>query len=150
MQERLASSLAVSRYSRLAAPPRLRLARRRIASLMRSMPPKRRLTRVLSRWWYSAAQGIQGAHRAGGIDGQLRPEGCGIIKAAIKVPMKTIANNAGVEGSVVVEKVLGNDDDNWGYNAATGEYVTWFLVASSTRSRLSGPPSPTPRLYLRS
>ena len=48
--------------------------------------------------------------------------GVQIIKAAIKVPMKTIANNAGVEGSVVVEKVLGNDDDNWGYNAATGEY----------------------------
>ena len=48
--------------------------------------------------------------------------GVQIIKAAIRVPMKTIANNAGVEGSVVVEKVLGSDDDSWGYNAATGEY----------------------------
>ena len=48
--------------------------------------------------------------------------GVQIIKAAIRVPMKTIANNAGVEGSVVVEKVLEKDDDSWGYNAATGEY----------------------------
>ena len=48
--------------------------------------------------------------------------GVQIIKAAIRVPMKTIANNAGVEGSVVVEKVLGSDDDSWGYDAATGEY----------------------------
>lgn len=36
--------------------------------------------------------------------------------------MKLIAKNAGVNGSVVIEKVLSNDNPNYGYNAATGNY----------------------------
>jgi len=48
--------------------------------------------------------------------------GVQIIRAALKVPVRTIAGNAGVEGSVVVEKVLASNTENWGYNAATGEY----------------------------
>ena len=48
--------------------------------------------------------------------------GVQIIRAALKVPVRTIAANAGVEGSVVVEKVLASNEDTWGYNAATGEY----------------------------
>ena len=38
------------------------------------------------------------------------------------MPMRTIANNAGVEGSVIVEKVLGFEDKGKGYNAATDEF----------------------------
>ena len=48
--------------------------------------------------------------------------GVQIIRAALKVPVRTISLNAGVEGSVVVEKVLASTEDNWGYDAATGEY----------------------------
>ena len=48
--------------------------------------------------------------------------GVQIIRAALKVPVRTIAGNAGVEGSVVVEKVLASNEQNWGYDAATGEY----------------------------
>src|SRR5882724_5034873 len=47
--------------------------------------------------------------------------GVDIIKRAIEYPTRQLANNAGVEGSVVVEEVKrrkGND----GYNVATGEY----------------------------
>ena len=46
-----------------------------------------------------------------------------IIREAIKRPLRTIAMNAGVEGSVVVEKVLDEKDSGIGYNAATDEYT---------------------------
>ncbi|CEF99267.1 Chaperonin Cpn60 [Ostreococcus tauri] len=49
--------------------------------------------------------------------------GVQIIREAIKRPLRTIAMNAGVEGSVVVEKVLAETDNGIGYNAATGEYT---------------------------
>merc|ERR1712216_1002829 len=48
--------------------------------------------------------------------------GVQIVRSALKVPMRTIANNAGVEGSVIVEKVLGFEDKGMGYNAATDEF----------------------------
>lgn len=49
--------------------------------------------------------------------------GVQIIQNALKVPTHTIASNAGVEGAVVVGKLLETSDENVGYNAATGEYV---------------------------
>jgi chaperonin GroEL len=49
--------------------------------------------------------------------------GVQIIREAIKRPLRTIAQNAGVEGSVVVEKVLAQTDIGVGYNAATDEYT---------------------------
>ena len=45
-----------------------------------------------------------------------------IVQRAIRIPCKTIANNAGVEGAVVVGKVLESDNTNFGYNAALDEY----------------------------
>jgi chaperonin GroEL len=47
--------------------------------------------------------------------------GVGIIRRAVEAPLRSLAANAGVEGSVIVEAVKkskGND----GYNVATGEY----------------------------
>jgi len=48
--------------------------------------------------------------------------GVAIVRKALEQPLKIIANNAGAEGSVVVEKVKALP---WGqgYNAVTGEYV---------------------------
>lgn len=48
--------------------------------------------------------------------------GLDILKTAMEEPIRMIANNAGVEGSVVVEKVKALKG-NEGYNASTGEYV---------------------------
>ncbi|URE38728.1 RuBisCO large subunit-binding protein subunit beta, chloroplastic [Musa troglodytarum] len=48
--------------------------------------------------------------------------GADIVKRALSYPLKLIAKNAGVNGSVVVEKVLSSDDFKFGYNAATGNY----------------------------
>jgi chaperonin GroEL len=47
--------------------------------------------------------------------------GVAIIRRALEEPIRQIANNAGVEGSIVVEKVR-NSKGNSGYNAATNEY----------------------------
>eukprot|EP00252_Welwitschia_mirabilis_P007600 TRINITY_DN1912_c0_g1_i4.p1 TRINITY_DN1912_c0_g1~~TRINITY_DN1912_c0_g1_i4.p1 ORF type:complete len:595 (-),score=123.76 TRINITY_DN1912_c0_g1_i4:387-2171(-) len=48
--------------------------------------------------------------------------GAVIVKRALSYPLKLIAKNAGVNGSVVVEKVLASDNPKYGYNAATGKY----------------------------
>ncbi|XP_060212807.1 chaperonin CPN60-2, mitochondrial-like [Lycium barbarum] len=49
--------------------------------------------------------------------------GVQIIQNALKTPVHTIASNAGVEGSVVVGKLLEQDNLDLGYDAAKGEYV---------------------------
>ncbi|WP_375598266.1 chaperonin GroEL [Devosia sp. Naph2] len=48
--------------------------------------------------------------------------GIAIVRRALQAPVRTIANNAGAEGSVVVDKILENSEISFGYNAATGEY----------------------------
>ncbi|XP_022968509.1 chaperonin 60 subunit beta 4, chloroplastic-like [Cucurbita maxima] len=48
--------------------------------------------------------------------------GAEIFKRALSYPTKLIARNAGVNGSVVIDKVLINNDMNYGYNAATDHY----------------------------
>jgi chaperonin GroEL len=48
--------------------------------------------------------------------------GIAIVRRALQEPVRTIANNAGAEGSVVVGKILENSAPAFGYNAATGEY----------------------------
>ena len=47
--------------------------------------------------------------------------GVRVLRAAIEEPLRQIANNAGVEGAIVVEKVRSSKGAN-GYNAATGVY----------------------------
>ncbi|PKA58762.1 Chaperonin CPN60-2, mitochondrial [Apostasia shenzhenica] len=49
--------------------------------------------------------------------------GVQIIQNALKTPAHTIACNAGVEGAVVVGKLLEQDNPDLGYDAAKGEYV---------------------------
>jgi chaperonin GroEL len=47
--------------------------------------------------------------------------GINLIKRALEEPVRQIANNAGFEGSVVVQKVK-DGKGNFGFNAETGEY----------------------------
>jgi len=47
--------------------------------------------------------------------------GVGIVKRAVESPLRLLAQNAGVEGSVIVEAVK-KAKGNEGYNVATGEY----------------------------
>ncbi|MDK2770659.1 MAG: chaperonin GroEL [Flavobacterium sp.] len=48
--------------------------------------------------------------------------GIQIVSRAIEAPLRTIVENAGGEGSVVISKVLEGKND-FGFNAKTGEYV---------------------------
>ncbi|MDR3208355.1 MAG: chaperonin GroEL [Rickettsiales bacterium] len=48
--------------------------------------------------------------------------GIDIVRRALAEPMAQIAANAGINGAVVVNKVLESKDYNFGYNAQTGEY----------------------------
>ena len=48
--------------------------------------------------------------------------GANIVKRALEEPIRKIAENAGAEGSVIVEKVKG-EKQNVGYDAQKGEYV---------------------------
>ncbi|HEY8391246.1 MAG TPA: chaperonin GroEL [Capillibacterium sp.] len=48
--------------------------------------------------------------------------GMSIVRRALAEPVKQIATNAGVEGSVIAEKVLSMEKGH-GYNALTGEFV---------------------------
>uniref|UniRef100_A0A7N0RGV0 Uncharacterized protein n=1 Tax=Kalanchoe fedtschenkoi TaxID=63787 RepID=A0A7N0RGV0_KALFE len=49
--------------------------------------------------------------------------GIQIIKNALKAPAFTIASNAGYDGSLIVSKLLENNDPNLGFDAAKGDYV---------------------------
>ena len=55
-------------------------------------------------------------------DNEDQTQGIGIIARALQAPIRQIAENAGVEGSIVVGKVLENDSPTFGYNAQTEEY----------------------------
>src|SRR6266852_2818300 len=48
--------------------------------------------------------------------------GVNIVKRAIMEPLRQIAENAGEEGAIVIGKVHDSKDNNYGYNALTGEY----------------------------
>ena len=48
--------------------------------------------------------------------------GVDIIRRAVEEPIRMIVQNAGGEGSIVVEKVRGSKDDAFGYNALTDTY----------------------------
>ena len=49
--------------------------------------------------------------------------GINIIKKAIERPIRQIAKNAGVDGSIIVGKLLEQDNENYGYNAQTGKFT---------------------------
>jgi len=52
--------------------------------------------------------------------------GAEIILRAIKAPLKQIAENAGFDPGVVANNVENAENENIGFNAATGEYVDMF------------------------
>ncbi len=56
-------------------------------------------------------------------DNRDQQAGIDIVRRALQSPLRQIAQNAGVEGSIVVGKVLENDSPSFGYNAQTDEYV---------------------------
>ena len=52
-----------------------------------------------------------------------RAIGINLVYDALAAPTRQISANAGADGDEVISKILENDDDNFGYNARSGEYV---------------------------
>jgi chaperonin GroEL len=48
--------------------------------------------------------------------------GVNVVLRACEEPLRQIVGNAGFEGAIVAEKVRTNENPNYGFNAATGEY----------------------------
>jgi chaperonin GroEL len=49
--------------------------------------------------------------------------GVNIVKRALEEPMRQIAQNAGHEGAVVVGRIRDSKDENFGFDAETGEFT---------------------------
>ena len=66
----------------------------------------------------SALEGVKG-------DNDDETTGIRIVAKAIEEPLRQIAQNAAVDGSVIIQKIKEGSAD-FGYNARTGEYVNMF------------------------
>jgi chaperonin GroEL len=71
---------------------------------------------------------IQAAKKLEGLKGANSDQDAGIsiIRRALEAPLRQIAQNAGVDGSVVAGKVRESKDKNFGFNAQTEEYGDMF------------------------
>ena len=71
---------------------------------------------------------IQGAKALDGLKGANSDQDAGIVivRKALEAPLRQIAENSGVDGSVVAGKVRESDDPTFGFNAQTEEYGDMF------------------------
>jgi chaperonin GroEL len=60
-----------------------------------------------------------------GLDNDDQATGVNIVRLALEAPLRTIAENAGQEGSVIVNKVRDGKKD-FGYNARENKFETFF------------------------
>ena len=60
------------------------------------------------------------------VKGDDQKSGVEIVKKALQSPIRQITNNAGVDGSVVVGKLLEMKKPSYGYDAQTEQYVDMF------------------------
>jgi chaperonin GroEL len=59
-------------------------------------------------------------------DNEDQQVGVAIVKKALEAPIRQIAENAGIEGSIVVGKLLEQKQAAFGFNAQTEEYVDMY------------------------
>jgi chaperonin GroEL len=64
------------------------------------------------------------------------------MRHALTVPCKTIANNAGAEGAVVVGKLLESSDTTFGFDAQKGEYVDMIAKGIIDPTKVTPQPQP--------
>ena len=71
---------------------------------------------------------IQAAKSLEGLSGANSDQDVGItiVRKAIEAPLRQIAENSGVDGSVVAGKIRESDDTSFGFNAQTEEYGDMF------------------------
>jgi chaperonin GroEL len=71
---------------------------------------------------------VQGAKSLEGVKGENSDQDAGIaiVRRALEAPLRQIAENAGVDGSVVAGKIRESSDLSFGFNAQTEEYGDMF------------------------
>ncbi|NHB76529.1 chaperonin GroEL [Rhodobacter calidifons] len=71
---------------------------------------------------------VQAAKALEGLKGANSDQDAGIaiVRRALEAPLRQIADNAGVDGSVVAGKIRESNDKNFGFNAQTEEYGDMF------------------------
>ncbi len=71
---------------------------------------------------------VQGAKALEGLTGENSDQtaGVAIVRRALEAPLRQIAENAGVDGSVVAGKVRESTETHFGFNAQTEEYGDMF------------------------
>jgi len=71
---------------------------------------------------------VQGAKILEGLTGENSDQNAGIaiVRRALEAPLRQIAENSGVDGSVVAGKIRESDDVKFGFNAQTEEYGDLF------------------------
>jgi chaperonin GroEL len=56
------------------------------------------------------------------VDNEDQKHGIEVVRKALQVPLRQIAENAGEDGAVISGKILEKEDYNWGFDAQTGEF----------------------------
>ena len=71
---------------------------------------------------------VQGGKSLDGVEGANSDQNVGIsiVRKALEAPLRQIAENSGVDGSVVAGKIRESDDATFGFNAQTEEYGDMF------------------------
>ncbi|NNK15996.1 MAG: chaperonin GroEL [Sulfitobacter sp.] len=71
---------------------------------------------------------VQAGKKLEGLTGDNNDQnvGIGIVRKALEAPLRQIAENAGVDSSVVAGKIRESDDLKFGFNAQTEEYGDMF------------------------
>ena len=71
---------------------------------------------------------VQAAKTLEGLKGENSDQNAGIqiVRKALESPLRQIAENAGVDGSVVAGKIRESEDKTFGFNAQTEEYGDMF------------------------
>ncbi len=60
------------------------------------------------------------------VENEEQEIGIRIIRKVLEEPARVIANNAGFEGSIIVNKIRDNSDIGYGFDARGGEFVNMF------------------------
>ena len=71
---------------------------------------------------------VRASKKLKGLSGDNPDQTAGIqiVRRALQAPLRQIAENAGVDGSVVAGKVMESEDPSFGFNAQTEEYGDMF------------------------
>ena len=71
---------------------------------------------------------VRASKKLQGLEGENPDQtaGIAIVRKALQSPLRQIAENAGVDGSVVAGKIMDSDDPAFGFNAQTEEYGDMF------------------------